>query len=334
MEQCPTTKQVSGVTACDGRKFQEAVSSGADVAGLSAGDRAALDDLNRKAALVRDRIHSVVVGLRSSLYLYGPGGGGKSYLVRSELSPVAGQVLYFNSRMTGRALFDVLRDAAEAVHVVEDTEKLLDDPNAQGVIRAATGGETGEDRIITWSTVFGTERFLFRGGLIIVSNRSLANRPVLDAIATRLNPMEWRPTERELTALIRHIALGGFVHARDKLTSDECWEVADHLVDCIHQEGRRLDLRLLFHGLLDRIQWRRGEATSHWRDLVASMVSQQPRNAEESLTRAARKSQEQGLIAEICQGTDDRHEQIRIWMEKTGKSGKAFYRRLKEIVVQ
>ena len=331
MDHYPTIEPVASAATSEDGKPQSSVSGGADVVGLSDDDRAALDDLDRKAAVVRDRIRSVVLGLRSSSYLYGPGGAGKSYLVRSELSPLAGRVLFFNSRMTGRALFDVLKNAADALHVVEDTEKLLDDLDAQGIIRAATGGEKGEDRIITWSTVFGTERFRFRGGLIIVSNRPLAGRPVLDAIATRLNPIEWRPTDRELTALIRQIALGGFVHAHNELTSGQCWEVADHLVACVRQEGRRLDLRLLFHSFLDRIQWQRGETTSHWRELVASMVSQQPRNGEESLTRAARKSQEQGLITEICQGTDDRHEQIREWTEKTGKSDKAFYRRLREV---
>jgi hypothetical protein len=304
----------------------------ADVtAALSDDDRAALDDLDQKAAVVRDRVRSVALRLRSSLYLWGPGGEGKSWIVRSALEQFTVESALYNSRMTGRALCDVLEARPDALHVIEDMERLLDDRDAQGILRAATGGEDGEERIVTWSTVAGIRRFVFRGGLVIVSNRPLVDRPVLNAIATRLNPLEWSPTDRELEALMRRIALRGYVHVHGRLTPNECQEVADHLLDCVRQEARRLDLRLLFHAFLDRIQWAHGETSLHWQELVASMVVQQPRNGEESATRAGRKRVEQELITEICQGTDDRHEQIEKWTEETGKSEKAFYRRLREM---
>ena len=300
---------------------------------LSNDDCAVLDDLDQKAAVVRDRVRSVALRLRSSLYLYGPGGGGKSYLVRDELERHDTPYILYNARMSGRALFDILRQFPTALHVLEDMERLLDDRDAQGILRAATGGEDGGKRIVTWSTASPVEPVEFRGGLIILSNRALADRPVLNAIATRLNPKEWRPTNRQLAALMRRIAGAGFSHALGTLTPGDCRQVAECLIELMEQEGRRSDLRLLFHAYLDRIQWQRGESVLHWRDLVASMVAQLPRNGAEAVTRAARKEWERELIAELCDESDDRREQIRKWTETTGKSDKAFYRRRRELAL-
>src|ERR1700722_18779980 len=96
------------------------------------------------------------------------------------------------------------------------------------------------------------------------------------------------------------------------------------------------DLRLLVNKAFpDYQQWKDGEAESDWRDLITASIEAHliaVRHSEEApVSREARKGEEQIIVQEIMRDHASRHERIRAWMERTGKSEWAFYRRSAEL---
>jgi hypothetical protein len=152
-------------------------------------NRTVLERLDAKLNVVRDHVTAVVRGYKTGLYLHGDGGIGKSYTVLQQLQSLDAPYRLNNSRMTAKGLFQQLETAPDEIHVLEDMERLTKDLDSQGVLRSALWAQPGLDRIVTWTTATdGNRRFAFRGGLILISNRPLANMPELRA----LPPCSWR----------------------------------------------------------------------------------------------------------------------------------------------
>ncbi len=145
------------------------------------------DKCENKRPVIRDDITGVAKGYKHGLFAYGGESMGKSCTVLDQLGrlAVAGQM--HNRRMTGKGLFLALKHASDAIHVVEDMERLFENVDAQGVLRSAMWAQSGHERIVTWTTAKSDqERFVFRGGLILINNRPLADLPELRALATRI----------------------------------------------------------------------------------------------------------------------------------------------------
>src|SRR5262249_18414061 len=153
----------------------------------------------------------------TGLYLYGAGGLGKTYHVLQQLEMLEADFRLFNARMTGKGLFQALEKAPDAVHVLEDMERLTQDRDAQGVLRGALWSQPGRPREVTWTTAAGAARFVFRGGLILLANRPLADLPELRALATRIAVYRLEVTDAELAAQLRRIAGGGFARGCHRL---------------------------------------------------------------------------------------------------------------------
>jgi len=137
--------------------------------------------------------HGCGRGFKPGLYLYGSGGVGKSFTILRHLERLEAPHQLFNSRMTAKGLFLALGRAPDLTHVLEDMERLTKDPDAQGVLRSALWSQPGHDRLVTWTTATGgRESFVFRGGLILISNRPLADLPELRALATESRSTGWR----------------------------------------------------------------------------------------------------------------------------------------------
>lgn len=98
-----------------------------------------LAGLERQFQLVRDHVTAVVKGFKTGLFLYGPGGIGKSHTVLRRLEDLQATYHLFNSRMTAKGLFLVLKHAPDTIHVLEDMERLTKDADAQGVLRMLCG---------------------------------------------------------------------------------------------------------------------------------------------------------------------------------------------------
>jgi hypothetical protein len=307
---------------------------------LSQADSKHLANLETKLQLVRDNVAEVVQGYTTGLYLFGEGGIGKSYTALKELDELKADYKLYNSRMTGRGLYNALEKFPDSIHVLEDMEQITRDRGAQGVLRSALWGQRREggkgpmERVVTWSTYKMEHSFIFTGGVIMIANKPLADLPELQALKTRITCVHLRVTDAELTAMMRSVALKGFEHDEQQMTPAECLEVCEFLFHQSRSLHRALDLRLLVNGFMDYLAWQACAAGCHWKDLVATRLKERPITfAVPPMlgTRADRKRREQAIAAEIVAATGDRHERLRLWVERTGKSEPTLYRRLAEV---
>src|SRR5262245_21540208 len=138
--------------------------------GLVEAEHAALLSLDCKLRLIDDRVTAVVRGYQTGLYLCRAGGLGKSHSVYRQLQRLECDFRIFNSRMSALGLFRALEKASDAVHVLEDMERIVNDRDAQGVLRSALWSQGDRDRVIIWTTGGGEQRFTFRGGLLVLAN--------------------------------------------------------------------------------------------------------------------------------------------------------------------
>ncbi len=268
---------------------------------LPGGDEDPLASLEKKLQLLRDHVTGVARGFKNGLFLYGSGGMGKSYTVLRHLEKLEAPYQLFNGRMTGKGLFLTLGRAPDAVHVLEDMERLTRDPDAQGVLRSALWAQPGHDRIVTWTTATdGAQRFVFRGGLILISNRPLADLPELRALATRIEVHRLDVTEAELAAQMRHLAGQGYrQHDKTLLGPDECLQVTEHVLRECRAAGCPLDLRLQQKGFQTYLQWREEYCHCDWRDLLAASVREATyhfRHETNPLPREARRTQRRSVL--------------------------------------
>lgn len=311
-----------------------------DSHGLSPQDKAHLETLNGKLQLVRDYTGSVASGRTTGFYLFGSGGAGKSHTVFEELERRKVPYRLYNSRMTGRGIYNALEDSPDAIHVLEDMEQLLRESGAVGVLRSALWAQSQKDRdgpmerLVTWSTYRREHEFVFTGGVIMTANRPFPDQPELDAIRTRIAYMQLVVSDNELKAQMRHIANQGFRQGREQIAPVDCRAVCEFVIDECMGLNRPLDLRLLINGFRDFLQWQDCDSGCHWRDMVSARVKRRPTRLEEVQSaggRAAQKQMELQIAAQISEQTNDRAERRQLWFEQTGKSEQTLYRRLQEI---
>jgi hypothetical protein len=299
-------------------------------------DKQSLATLEKKLQLVRDLVTAVALRYKTGLFLHGPGGMGKSYTVLRHLEHIDVSHRLYNSRMTAKGLFKQLELAPDAVHVLEDMERLTKDADAQGVLRSALWAQPGHDRVVTWTTaVDGPMRFTFRGGLILISNCRLADLPELRALATRIEVHRLEVSEAELTALMRKLAGEGY-RVQDKLViePDACIEVTKHLFKECHASGCPLDLRLQQKAFATYWQWQSDDTTCDWHDLVATSVREAANHFKHelnTLSREERRQQRRNVLRQIMTTTSDVQEQERLYTHQTNAKRADFFRRKGEI---
>jgi hypothetical protein len=314
---------------------------------LSEADQRHLLEYQKKTQLIRDRVVGVITGRVTGLYLWGPGGTGKSFTIIGTLREYQANYRLHNSRMDGRGLFTALERDPDAVHVLEDCEQMMRNRNVRGLLRSALWGQRDGagpmERIVTWP-VGGGKRELrchFEGGLIIVANLPPADIPEMEAVTTRIPVIHLAASDGEVRAMMRNLARQGYEDFQGhQLTPGECLEVAEHVIDQCQGLDRSLDLRLLVNSYDDFLQWSEGEVGLHWRDLVATRVRQRPAGIRSPVevtatggTRAAVAACQQSdrdIAREIAQATTEPEERLRLWYERTEKSRATFYRRLAE----
>ena len=235
-----------------------------------------LQSYESKLTLIRDYTRGVVLRFATGFFLCGNGGISKSHTVLSELEKLGADHKLFNSRMSGRGLFQALAEYPSTTHILEDMERVVTDKDAQGVLRSALWSQRGEDgklkRVITWGTARGIESTIFTGGIIMLSNRPLTDMPELRAIRTRISHLHLQATDQEISALMRQIACKGFQHGEQTMTPDECQMVCEYLIAESQTKLAHLDLRLLDNAFRDYLLWKAGHSHSHWMVLVATRL--------------------------------------------------------------
>jgi hypothetical protein len=301
--------------------------------GTKRGDKHALATLDNKLRLVDDHLRAVVHGYQTGLYLYGASGMGKSFNVIRTLEEVEADFRLFNSRMTAKGLFRVLQASPDSTHVLEDVERLTCDRDAQSVLRSALWAQPGRERQCTWTTDDGERRFEFRGGIVMLANRPLADLPELRALATRIAVHKLDVSDAEMAAHMRRIAGEGFRRGRHQLGPEHCLEVCEFLLRECRAANCPLDLRLFDNSCLDYLQWDASHSRCHWHDLVANRVRQSAHHFRHQLsggTREERLQAEREVVKEVCRESESPQDRVRLWRERTGKSEDSFYRRKRE----
>lgn len=304
----------------------------------ASGDQAALASLERKLHLARDHTTAVFRGYKTGFYLYGAGGVGKSFTVLRHLHILDAPYKLFNSRMTAKGLYLALAAAPDVIHVLEDMERLTKDPDAQGVLRSALWSQPGHPRRVTWTTANkdkdGRESFEFRGGLILISNRPLADLPELRALATRIEVYHMDVTDAEISALMRDLASKGHCHEGRTLGPDECREVTEHLLKECRAAGCPLDLRLQQKAFQTYLQCAADHAVTHWQDIVAASVREANchfKHEPNTSSPEDRKTQRRNILRQLMAAGSDLKDQERLYMQKTGASRADYYRRKREV---
>ncbi len=297
---------------------------------LSPDDKTHLAALEPISELVRDRVRSVVNHLSTGLWLWGSGGVGKSFLVLEELKKLKSHYVLHNSRMTGRGLFDALSEAPDTIHVIEDCETLLDDKNGLGVMRSALWSQSNSrpcQREVTWTAHRTKLHFTFTGGIIIIANRGPQDFPEINAIKTRIPVLQFIADNNQMAALMRSVALEGYRYGADRLTPNQCLEVADYIIEKFRGLNRNLDMRLLVGGWHDFIQWKTNLATTHWHELVETRLK------ETTVVPPRRRDRlvDEGQVAlEISRMQIPYKDKIKEWEERTKHKGeRSYYRALK-----
>lgn len=186
---------------------------------------------------------------------------------------------------------------------------------------AAMGGSPKFPRLVTYTTRDNDETVEFSGGIIAISNLPLKSDPLAAAVKSRVAPVPFEPTDEELATFMRRLALDG----HDGLNEEECLEVAEFVIKETRDCEQRLDLRQFTKGLRDRLQWKEGDAKTHWQDLIRSSLKERifglPSKAEEI-------EHDRKRVADAIRiFPDDIDKQI----ETSGLSRATFYRRKKEL---
>jgi hypothetical protein len=246
-----------------------------------------------------------------------------------ELQRLGADFKLFNSRMSGRGLFDALGEYPNAVHVLEDMERLTKDADAQGIIRSACWGQKSDDgkqkRTVTWATARGVESIVFQGGLIMLSNRPLDDLPELKAIKTRISHLHLEVSDAEIAAQMRRLAKQGYRHGEQEMTPDECETICDFVVLESQSKLCHLDMRLLDNAFRDYLQWREGHSATHWQTLVATRLDGRREEAVASPKDRQQDDDLRALEAVLAQFPSVLAAQVQ-WCRIRGKSRASFFR--------
>ena len=300
--------------------------------GLTSQEKEHLELLKSKLDHIGDAVKGIVKHFHTGLFLYGEGGTGKSYKVLETLRALQAKYVYHNTRLTARGLVDALERAPSDIHFIEDAETLLDDKKSFGVLRAALWSQSRKkppEREITWTAFKTTIRFIFTGGIIVISNANLAEEiPEIRAIKTRINVLRLDLSAEELLALMKKLCLEGYQYGEDYMSPDECLEVSNFIVTKLGELSRPLDLRLLVNGFKDFLQWKSGNSIKHWTELLLGRISERP-----SVIRRSEKKAAESQIALQINNMDIPYQQkIVLWEQKTGLKGeRSFFRALKRL---
>lgn len=283
-----------------------------------------LKSFEKKQQLLRDRVVSVSLNYHTGCYVVGRPGTSKTHTIREELDRLEVPNIYMNARMTPWGLWEFMAQHPEHVIVLDDITSLFKSEQAMQVFLAALDGKPGEVRNVPYKSKDKDESFPFTGAVIAISNVPLRADPLARALGSRIVIVEHEPSDDEIAAFIRHLAMKGF----EDLTAEECVEVAEFVIAETRENDLRLDLRHLTKAWQDFRQHKHGRSQTSWRDLVRTSLR---KLATEPITITSKKDeielQRQKVRHAISKFPNDRNAQI----AETGLKQSTFYNRLKEV---
>jgi hypothetical protein len=298
-------------------------------------------DLRKRQAVLRDYVRAVAKQYANGLYLHGRPGTAKTHTVREVLEQEIREIyVYQRGHLTPMGLFELIADNADEVIVLDDLGAVLKSDVALQILLSALEHPTNRDRsrVVKYRRQGEEQRAIFRGGIICISNRELRDDDMLGALKSRVHTLNYDPSDPQLAALMLDIADRGWPigAANPEIEPEAAHMVARYLIGEMLRLACRFDLRLFVNKALPNYQqWKDGEAESDWRDLITASIEEHlvaVRHSEDPpVSREARKEEEQAIVQEIMREHASRDERVRAWIKRTGKSERAFYRRLAEI---
>ena len=239
---------------------------------LSLEDQKNFDAFDHLLRIIRARVNGVAKRKHVGVYLSGRAGTGKTVTVEDTLRDLKANYQYINCRVSPGGLYEAMKANPEDVFVVDDVTTLYKHPQGLQVLLAALNGRPDEPRPVTY-VLKGEQKeptFDFLGGVIAISNRPLHRDPIADAVASRVRPLEHEPSDEMIAAVMRSHALKGF----QDMSSEQCREVVEYVIEQSRRCEYRLDLRHMEHGWQDYRLWKDGESFDiHWKELIASGMS-------------------------------------------------------------
>ena len=307
-----------------------------------------LMSIQRKAAMLRDKLRGVFLGYKPGLLIWGGSGVGKTWTVEDEARVMSVALRRSTGVLTPRALYEQLRRHPMDIHLIEDNEQLLTKDDALTVLREATwtverddnARDDGRfpDRRVTWGRSRDPNDFIFAGGIVITQNQKPPANSRVAALLTRLRPFEFAVTDAELLTFARHLAatapprIIGY-----QMAPEECSEVLSFLAEEATRVGHPIDMRLVVQAYEEYCQFENSDSRVHWQDHVRALVTQRPPRRFEhpvDMTGSSRvelQERDRQIVREILAKTQDASEQVRLWHERTRKGKSMFYERRAEV---
>lgn len=286
-------------------------------------------DSRRKT--IMNGVESVCKGFSTALFVWGPGGLGKSHVLRDCLSAMNGNLWrHHTAHSTPKALCLSLFKEPSLVHLYEDCEKILKTDLSASILRAACGAPNQSERLITYETNNEKISFNFTGGIIFATNENLSrsNGP-MQAVASRFRPIKWDLTLEERMALILQIAKKDRTVNQIYLTAKECSKCAWELIDMTTSSHSHvdLDIRLFCEHALPAFAQAKGNPGMKWKDLMLAKLTGVANTVEQ--TQAERTQGLQQLAVKIDLEGGTTKEKIAKWRSLTELSQAIYYRHLR-----
>jgi hypothetical protein len=300
-------------------------------------DDLALYEAERQVGVLRDQVRDVALRRRTGAYIYGPPGTSKSHTVHECLGDIGEPYELISGHVTPMGFFDTIQKNPDGTIVLDDSVSFFRNQIGQELLLAALGtGYSGEwTRVVKYRQRGGEEEVHFSGGLIAISNLSLRDGDVLNAIKSRIPPLRWDPTDVQLAAMMRSGVKSGWARNGQSLSAEECADAVGFVLRQCHEAKARPDLRLLFeHALPAYAATKAGTHEVDWKDhVVIALRESVPRlkYSEPPKSRAQRIEVDRKIAEEIRARYNTREEQVRAWKEETGRSERAFDRRSREL---
>jgi hypothetical protein len=288
-------------------------------------DRAALEFYMKHLKIMEDATRAVMGGHRTSLYLYGRPGTGKTFTIRKTMLECDPNSIYLSGHVDPEKFFETLAAYPKGYILLDDTTSLFSTKYGKQLATSALGKQ--DEGMVRKVDRPGHPPCFFSGGVIIISNTHPKKIKEFGAVLSRLFLLTFNPRDSHVRAFIRFLASKGKKgEDRDgkpwKLTPKETMEVCDHYLACCKKHDKEITVR----GAMDNSTgmyraWKLGDVETHWRDMIEIEVSQQEEETkhppQELITRMDKTDMKCEIALEIFRSFDDKKQRVVEWKKRT-----------------
>ena len=156
------------------------------------------------------------------------------------------------------------------------------------------------------------------------------------ALKSRVQTLNYNPSDEQIIALMRSIARHGHVHDAGRMTPRECGLVTDYVVEQARRLEMKPDVRMLVDkAFRDYVLWKSQDSETHWKDLIRSAMEDQLVKLEATARQLVPTKQEEAaseleLVKTLTSQFASMDDVIAEFVKQTGKSKRTCQRRIRE----